>query len=99
MTATAADADTDAGRAGTVVVGAGGAVVTVGAVAFERVVDAAVGVVAAARGADVVGGAGVAAPTGRQIDRPGTSTESTDASFTARRSARSTSAASAMRIQ
>ena len=61
---------------------------TVGVVALERVGDAeVVGVVAAARGADVVGGAGVEAPTGRQIEPPGTSTVSTDASFTASRSA------------
>ena len=53
----------------------------------------------AARGADVVGGAGVDAPTGRQIEPPGTSTVSIDASFTASRSAKSTSAASAIRIQ
>lgn len=47
----------------------------------------------------VGGGAGVAAPTGRQIESPGTSTVSTDAPLTASRSDNATSAASASRIQ
>jgi hypothetical protein len=45
------------------------------------------------------GGAGVEAPTGRQIERPGISSVSVDASFTASRSDSDTSAASAIRIQ
>jgi len=76
-----------AGRLGVVVTGARAAVVA------GTVVAVAVG------GGAVGGGDGVEAPAGRQIERPGTSIVSTDESFTASRSARETSAASAMRIQ
>ena len=61
--------------------------------------DAFDGAVRTGAAATVVGGAGVAAPTGRQMERPGTNTVSTDASLTASRSDSDTLAASARRIQ
>ena len=76
------------------------AVVVDGARVVGVVADVELGVfvVVVACGA-VVGGAGVEAPTGRQMERPGTSTVSTDASFTSSRSESDTPAASAIRIQ
>ena len=90
MIATDCDSGTADGLGGVVVVGAAATVVAVVALGASDVDGAVV---------TGVGAAGVDAPTGRQIERPGTSTVSTDESLTASNCASGTSAASAIRIQ